>query len=576
MSLDDLTRLALFERWGETCVWCGRPLIFADMEVEHLLPKSLTGDELAAALRLHGRPQDLDLDSLENLAPSCGPCNRTKGNRPPPDTPRISTLLRDAHDRAPRIRANAERLAKSRSVQRALTIVLTAVGTGDEPTIRKLREAVDELRVGFAEATGRPLGAIHPALQQLVDVGEVLSRADPEFSYAVAVHETGAPAPSPSPETVMSLAQIDETTTQRIDLAPRGPEAMQRHGPQFTLRPTNDEDGRRAAAELAEALRTGIDATITGGLDLVFDRLPPGLSDLVGRPLIAGTLEIRAGRPPRPPDWHAAIRASTQPRSASIRVLLRPLDQAEDGWDHELAGSFGGLTVRLLVRRTRMGGQMRWTLVHRRDNSRVRDQLAALELLEALGRGGALIVEDRGPRKRPTINQPAESFSFDPRSAALLAFLRDVRSIEEWTRQELSLPDQVSPEEAQHVAIAANVIRLRGREMTWRDIRMRVAESGMPALQAGRTVTIRHKVSVRILGTDLSLGDTVLSLNDYRIERAVPAADAPGQLDVELAPATEDASDVFERLVRISKPPPPPPRARSGRSGKRKKKKRKR
>jgi hypothetical protein len=67
---DDFTRLALFEAWGESCAWCGRPLFFDLMEVDHLLPKSLKGDERAKVLKLHGKQEDADLDAIENLAPS--------------------------------------------------------------------------------------------------------------------------------------------------------------------------------------------------------------------------------------------------------------------------------------------------------------------------------------------------------------------------------------------------------------------------------------------------------------------------------------------------------------------------
>jgi hypothetical protein len=77
-AIDDLVRLALFEAWGEKCVWCGRPLHFNEMEVEHLLPRSLGGDEKVATLQSHGLEEKFDLEVLENLAPSCGPCNRGK------------------------------------------------------------------------------------------------------------------------------------------------------------------------------------------------------------------------------------------------------------------------------------------------------------------------------------------------------------------------------------------------------------------------------------------------------------------------------------------------------------------
>src|SRR4051794_24640331 len=104
-TLDDLTRLAMFEVWGRRCTWCSRPLFFNEMEVEHLIPKGLQGIDRDDALTAHGRTLDFDLDTLENMAPSCGPCNRGKGAKPPPNAPVIALTLERANDLAPKIRA---------------------------------------------------------------------------------------------------------------------------------------------------------------------------------------------------------------------------------------------------------------------------------------------------------------------------------------------------------------------------------------------------------------------------------------------------------------------------------------
>jgi len=119
-KIDDLTRLALFVAWDERCVWCRLPLFFDEMEVEHLLPKSLEGKAKEDALSQHGRPADFDLNSLENLAPSCRPCNGGKGKQLPPDAPIVATLLEKARSRASDIRDDATRFASNRRIQNAL------------------------------------------------------------------------------------------------------------------------------------------------------------------------------------------------------------------------------------------------------------------------------------------------------------------------------------------------------------------------------------------------------------------------------------------------------------------------
>src|SRR3712207_3691898 len=122
-TLDDLVRLALFEAWDARCVWCRQPLFFNQMEVEHLIPKSLGehGNEQSKAevLRLHGLDAQYDVHALENLAPSCRPCNGGKGDRPPPDAPSITLQLGRAREKAPGIRDVAERMRGDRSIQRA-------------------------------------------------------------------------------------------------------------------------------------------------------------------------------------------------------------------------------------------------------------------------------------------------------------------------------------------------------------------------------------------------------------------------------------------------------------------------
>jgi hypothetical protein len=44
----------LYRTWGKCCVWCKRPIMYASFEVDHLVPKSLTGGKLARALGDYG------------------------------------------------------------------------------------------------------------------------------------------------------------------------------------------------------------------------------------------------------------------------------------------------------------------------------------------------------------------------------------------------------------------------------------------------------------------------------------------------------------------------------------------
>jgi hypothetical protein len=107
-AINGLVRLAMPEEWDAKCVWCKRPLFFNEMKVDQLIPKSLSeeGNEKTKAetLELHGLDAEPDLHALENLAPSCRPCNSGTGAKPPPDAPAITLLLAKAREKAPGIR----------------------------------------------------------------------------------------------------------------------------------------------------------------------------------------------------------------------------------------------------------------------------------------------------------------------------------------------------------------------------------------------------------------------------------------------------------------------------------------
>src|SRR5882762_6248935 len=108
MALNPQERFALYLVGRERCIWCSQPILYSEMEVEHIVPKYLQGDELSQTLALHGLPPDYDLDALENLAPSCGKCNGLKGIRTPPDRPIIAIMLDAGIVRAHAIRDRAK------------------------------------------------------------------------------------------------------------------------------------------------------------------------------------------------------------------------------------------------------------------------------------------------------------------------------------------------------------------------------------------------------------------------------------------------------------------------------------
>lgn len=82
-ALSIIERRALLEAHNHRCFYHGGPLLFNDMEVDHLIPISVEADSKRknSILRQLGQPQDFDFNSFLNLVPSCRQCNQRKRNR---------------------------------------------------------------------------------------------------------------------------------------------------------------------------------------------------------------------------------------------------------------------------------------------------------------------------------------------------------------------------------------------------------------------------------------------------------------------------------------------------------------
>lgn len=475
----------------------------------------------------------------------------------------------------------AEKSRENRRIRRALPVVTAAVKDGNEDAIAALRTAAMDLALGLQEATGREMQRVHSALSRLTDVGEFLHTSDEVFFYPGATHAADGQGPPVTPGSVMSISETIGRTTSRIDAVPKDEDALARYGPQFTLSATDDENGRRAAALLEQALLQGQSVTIAEGLDVTFERLPPAFADMVGRP-ITGTVKFDAPtgsrRPRRIPDWDASMRASTQPEAAAFRIRLRKVAHLPEGWHDGLRGRFGGMTVTALWREHSSGGELRWNYRYERDSSSVREQLAALEFLEALSRGAELVVIDCGKTQRPEFRSSVPAAEFSPESQALLAFLRDVRTIETWVGIEFELPAELRGDEAHRVALIADLIRNGGRALTWRDAELRVPESSVQTLRAGDDLHVVQSASASILGRKVELGHVRKDVSAYDVISVEPIDGVQGSVNVRIQPKDQESAEVFERLQkprRATRRPPPPPRsalrARRKAGGKRRK-----
>lgn len=122
----------MLEIWKGKCSYCKMGLFLNEMEMDHLVPKHLTGHELATALMELGLADDFDIESLGNLTPMhrLG-CNSSKSGRPPLRSLFSEEILRRAEVNAPKIEELALRLKSDSSIARALAVLRKAQRAGD-------------------------------------------------------------------------------------------------------------------------------------------------------------------------------------------------------------------------------------------------------------------------------------------------------------------------------------------------------------------------------------------------------------------------------------------------------------
>jgi hypothetical protein len=447
--------------------------------------------------------------------------------------------------------------------------------SGGQRIAKGIFEDIEFEREDFkrAVAAGGPLASTEDAVDRLLNVGGFLASKDAYFSYPAATHEADGPGPPVTPGSVMSFLRSDGDVASRVDVVPRGVDAMKRYGPEFVLQPTDDEAGEQAGARLQAALREGKAVEIGEGLDVTFTRMPPGFQDVVGQRLTGGVIQL--GTPtrvrPQAQPWNARLRAVTDEGEASVDVQLRQVAAVPDGWDDAFSGDYGGMMATVHFRQVGTGGELRWNFRHRRNASPVREQLAALSFLKAASGTGELLISNAAQPGLPEMRTPATGEPISDDARTLLTFLEDVRAIEEWAEVEYVLPETITGQDAWGVAQVASIVRNQGRSVTWRHLQMTVRETA--PLREGRLLRLEFPAVANLLGRVVELGYTRAHFADYVVTSEQPEEGKPGHYLVTIEPAGEGDVEMFEQLVKkptssvtkpVTKRPPSPPRKGKG------------
>ncbi|WP_146088926.1 HNH endonuclease [Nocardia cyriacigeorgica] len=122
-----LIRLALLHAWSERCYWCKTKRQFSEVEIDHVIPRSLTKaqqDQLVEQLLGTDAVPGFDVDAVTNLAPSCrNPCNSEKSAHVY-DAPRYVEVLQRVIAKAPDVRKFVRSYEASGRVGQALVAVM--------------------------------------------------------------------------------------------------------------------------------------------------------------------------------------------------------------------------------------------------------------------------------------------------------------------------------------------------------------------------------------------------------------------------------------------------------------------
>ena len=79
--LSSIERYAIYMAYGQKCNYCGKPILYENLEIDHIVPVSLKkDDQRLREIKKHCKlTDDFTIDSLLNLSPTCKKCNLEKG-----------------------------------------------------------------------------------------------------------------------------------------------------------------------------------------------------------------------------------------------------------------------------------------------------------------------------------------------------------------------------------------------------------------------------------------------------------------------------------------------------------------
>jgi 5-methylcytosine-specific restriction endonuclease McrA len=121
-----LLRHVLVDLWNQQCYWCRRFKDYADLQIDHVLPRTAGKSKRDGLQRAFDMEASYDVNALYNLAPICGTCNRQKNDTDLTGYGVVLTTLRKAKKIAPKVAHRIESFGTAFDLGAALLHVAEA------------------------------------------------------------------------------------------------------------------------------------------------------------------------------------------------------------------------------------------------------------------------------------------------------------------------------------------------------------------------------------------------------------------------------------------------------------------
>jgi hypothetical protein len=334
---------------------------------------------------------------------------------------------------------------------------------------------------------------------RLQAVGDFLARHDPFFEYPSSIHETGGTAPLPWPNSVLTVENIGPTTTQRTDVIPRNPEALERYGPALQILFDDSAEGAKAKQAFEQTMQFGGEFEADTGTRVELTRMPPLFQDHVGTSLDRARITVK--RPPIP----VVLEVGTDAESAAIDLDLHAIP-APTGWDGAFAGTVAGVETLIRFRRLPHGGEQHLTWTYRDTATTARGKLEALRFAALLHEPGVLRIKVRETGEVLMAEQ-LDLRTPPPWIAALKTVFSDIVAIEDWADIHFDLPEHFTRDQLRDLAHVAFVVKNRQSRMNFEQITLRIPPDKRPVFdQTPVALQLALGTEWELFGTQIVLG----------------------------------------------------------------------